>query len=121
ITPLEERKLDEERNTYDCSFELCHQSASSVCGAARCKQIVNDQDSFARGKSIDVDLECIGPIFELVCLSHGLRGKFFGLADRHKPGPQPVCKCATENKATGFNSNNFLDPRSFVFFVELVD
>src|ERR671911_3197152 len=60
-------ELYEERDACDGSAGVLDEVAHGAGGAARCEEVVGDEDAGARGDGVRVSLKRVGAVLQLVC------------------------------------------------------
>src|SRR5436190_21148390 len=82
LAPAQLRQLDQDLHADDLPAELAHELDGGGGGAAGRKNIIHDQDFVGRLDRVLVDVELVGPVFELIRMAEHSPRQLARLADR---------------------------------------
>jgi hypothetical protein len=106
---VQKRKLNEKRQPDNPGPQAFDKLARGSDRSPGGKEVIVDQYTLSRLKSVGVKFHGIGPVLECVFLADCRSGKFSGLSYRDKTGTKAVCEGRTKNKPARFDSNNLVD------------
>src|SRR5262249_12958590 len=109
LAPIEEVKLNNERQPRNFRAQGLGQLHAGVGCAAGGQQIVYDDDFLPGLHCVFVDLQGIDSVYQLITPLDGLRRKLARLANGNKARIQPIRQRRTEDEAAGFNGQDGID------------
>src|SRR5581483_11038658 len=121
LSALETNEFDQERQPLHVAPELFDEVRRRAGGAARRKEIVDDEYALPFGNRIVVHLERIGPVLERVAGLHRFRRQLARLADGRKTRVDAIRDRGAENEAAAFDADDDVDALIDVGQREAVD
>lgn len=104
--PLEKREFDKKCYLVDLCTELFDKTCYGAYRAAGSQQIVEYDDPVGGGKTIFVQFDGVGAVFEIVRCFEGLVRQFAFFANRDEPYTERICQRAAEYEPAGFRCND---------------
>ncbi len=86
-----------------------HELRRRLRRAARCDQVVDDQDALALADRVLVHLDHVDTVFQRVLLADGLPRQLAFLADRHEAAPEPVGDGPAQDEPARLDADHRID------------